>query len=133
HQVDLNRNFPLRWAPLGHPGDDEYAGTGPLSEPESKAMADFITKIRPDLSVWYHQDLDRLSPETGAKGVLVRRYAQMTGLPIVPVTGGTYTGTATPWEEQLVKGSAALLVELGPTLSAQQAATHADALLSLSS
>jgi murein peptide amidase A len=133
HQVDLNRNFPLRWAPLGKPGDDEYAGTGPLSEPESTAMAAFITKVRPDLSIWYHQDLNRLSPETGSKGVLVRRYAEMTGLPIVPVTGGTYTGTATPWEEQLVKGSAALLVELGPTLSAQEAATHADAVLALAS
>jgi protein MpaA len=132
-QVDLNRNFPLRWAPLGRPGDEEYAGPAPLSEPESQAMAAFITKIRPALSIWYHQDLNRLSPDTGAKGVLVRRYAQMTGLPIVPVTGGTYTGTATPWEEQLVKGSAALLVELGPTLSAQQAATHADAVLALSS
>jgi protein MpaA len=131
HQVDLNRNFPLRWAPLGRPGDSQYAGTGPASEPETQAIVAFIDQVRPELSVWYHQDLNRLSPETGAKGVLVRRYASLTGLPVVPVTGGTYTGTATTWEEQSVGGSAALLVELGPTLSTQQAARHASAVLTV--
>jgi protein MpaA len=32
--VDLNRNFPFRWRPLG---GGEYSGPGPLSEPESRA------------------------------------------------------------------------------------------------
>ena len=27
-QVDLNRNFPYQWAPLGKPGDAQYAGAG---------------------------------------------------------------------------------------------------------
>jgi protein MpaA len=31
NQVDLNRNFPRRWAPLGQPGDWQYAGTGAAS------------------------------------------------------------------------------------------------------
>lgn len=37
--LDLNRNFPLAWAPEG-----EQAGSGPypLSEPETRAVADFI-------------------------------------------------------------------------------------------
>ena len=34
HGVDLNRNFPYRWRPLG---GGEYSGTGPLSEPETRA------------------------------------------------------------------------------------------------
>jgi protein MpaA len=129
--VDLNRNFPFRWAPLGQPGDWQYAGTGPASEPEVKAMVKLISDIRPELAVWYHQDLNRLSPATGHKGEMVRRYSELTGLPILPVTGGTYTGTATPWEEDVVNGSAAFIVELGPTLSDEQAATHAGAVLDI--
>ena len=38
--VDLNRNFPYHWAPLGVPGDSEYGGTGPASEPETQAIVD---------------------------------------------------------------------------------------------
>jgi protein MpaA len=131
HDVDLNRNFPYRWAPLGQPGDWQYAGPGPGSEPETQAMVAFISEIRPELAVWYHQDLYRLSPATGAKGLLVQRYADLTGLPIVPVTGGTYTGTASPWQENVISGSAAFIVELGPTLSDEEAVTHAAAVLDI--
>jgi murein peptide amidase A len=133
HEVDLNRNFPLKWAPLGQPGDWQYAGPGPASEPETQAMVDFTNRIRPELAIWYHQDLYRLSPATGAKGVLVQRYSALTGLPIVPVTGGTYTGTATPWQESVIDGSIAFIVELGPTLSDHEAASHAAAVLDISS
>jgi protein MpaA len=131
NQVDLNRNFPLRWAPLGEPGDWEYGGAGPASEPETQAMVTLTMAIQPELAVWYHQDLNRLSPATGDKGRMVERYADLTGLPIMPVTGGTYTGTASPWQESVVPGSAAFIVELGETLSDGQAATHASALLDI--
>ena len=130
-EVDLNRNFPLRWAPLGHPGDWEYAGPGPASEPETQAMVALTMEIRPELAIWYHQDLNRLSPATGEKGRLVQRYSELTGLPIMPVTGGTYTGTASPWQESVVPGSAAFIVELGGTVSDEQAATHASAVLDI--
>jgi murein peptide amidase A len=127
HQVDLNRNFPLQWAPLGQPGDWQYAGTGPASEPETQAMVAFIAKIKPKLAVWYHQDLNRIAPRTGSDGEVIKKYASLTGMPIKDVTGGTYTGTATPWEQSSVPGSLAFIVELGPTLSGRQAATHAGA------
>ena len=44
HGVDLNRNFPYRWHPLG---GGEYSGPRPLSEPESRAAHGFILRIRP--------------------------------------------------------------------------------------
>jgi protein MpaA len=131
NRVDLNRNFPLRWAPLGEPGDWEYGGTGPASEPETQAMVALTMQIQPEVAVWYHQDLNRLSPASGDKGRMVQRYSELTGLPIMPVTGGTYTGTASPWQESAVPGSAAFIVELGPTLSDEQATTHAKALLDI--
>ena len=44
HQVDLNRNFPQNWAPLGQPGDSQYAGTGPASEPETAAVVALVER-----------------------------------------------------------------------------------------
>jgi len=133
HQVDLNRNFPQGWAPLGQPGDSQYAGTGPASEPETKAIVDLVDQIRPSLTVWYHQDLNRIDVGTGRAGQIQRRYAELTGLPVAPVTGGTYTGTATQWEAAKVPKGVAFIVELGPTLDGAGAATHAEAVLTLAS
>ena len=67
--VDLNRNFPVRTgARSAQPGDGQYAGPSAASEPETQAMVDFITDIRPDLTLWYHQDLYRISPGRGRDG-----------------------------------------------------------------
>ena len=59
--------------------------------------------------------------------------ASLTGLPLAPVTGGIYTGTATQWESATVPKGVAFIVELGPTLDDASAATHADAVLTLAS
>jgi protein MpaA len=131
HQVDLNRNFPYRWAPLDQPGGSEYAGTFAASEPETQAIVNLVRLIRPDLAIWYHQDLFRIAPGKGRAGAVRKAYARLTGLPVAPVTGGTYTGTAATWEQKEVPRGVAFIVELGPSLSAEDAATHADAVLQL--
>jgi len=133
HQVDLNRNFPQNWAPLGQPGDSQYAGTGPASEPETAAVVALVERVKPTLTVWYHQDLNRIDVGTGRAGQIQRRYAQLTGLPVAPVTGGTYTGTATQWESAEVPKGVAFIVELGPSIDDASAAAHADAVLTLAS
>ncbi len=66
--VDLNRNFPYKWGAIGAPGDGQYAGTGPASEPETQAMVNFIAQLRPDIAIWYHQDLYVISPAEGREG-----------------------------------------------------------------
>ncbi|KAJ0070003.1 hypothetical protein NL108_000241, partial [Boleophthalmus pectinirostris] len=46
--VDLNRNFNANWGTVGVSFDscsDTYCGTGPGSEPEAKAVMDYIGKI----------------------------------------------------------------------------------------
>jgi protein MpaA len=130
--VDLNRNFPEGWAPLGEPGNGQYAGTGPASEPETQAIVSFIDEIEPMLVIWYHQDLYRIAPAKGRAGEIRQRYADLTGLPVVPITGGTYTGTAAGWARAaLPEGGVAFIVELGPTLSADEAAVHAAAVLTI--
>jgi len=56
----------------------------------------------------------------------------LTGLPMAPITGGTYTGTAAGWAKSaLPEGGVAFIVELGPTLSTDEAAVHASAVLTL--
>ena len=68
NQVDLNRNFPYEWGPIGGPGDSQYAGIGPASEPETQAMVNFIGQLRPDIAIWYHQDANLIIPSTGRDG-----------------------------------------------------------------
>jgi protein MpaA len=130
HQVDLNRNFPYRWAPLEQPGGSEYAGPSEASEPETKAIVALISRIEPEMTIWYHQDLNRIAPAAGRAGRVRQRYADLTELPMLAVTGGTYTGTASPWAQNKVSG-VSFIVELGPSLTDKQVATHAVAVLTV--
>jgi protein MpaA len=129
--VDLNRNFPLNWGPIGVPGDGEYAGPSAASEPETQAMVAFITEIKPDLALWYHQDLYRISPGRGRDGQIRQRYADLTGLPVVSITGGTYTGVAATWARNILDPGVAFIVELGSSLTDAEAEMHAQAILTL--
>jgi protein MpaA len=130
--VDLNRNFPDGWGPIGTPGDGQYAGTGPASEPETRAIVALVGLIRPALTIFYHQDLNRLSPSAGFEGQLKERYSALTGLPIERITGGTYTGVAATWIRKQT-GDPSFIVELGPTLSPEHADAHAAAVLDIAS
>ena len=129
--VDLNRNFPHDWTQVAQLGDWEYSGTGPASEPETLAFIAFADRIRPALTLWYHQDLYRISPSNRSDGPLRERYAEITGLPIISVTGGTYTGVAATWVRTTVPDAMSFIIELGPTLSADEAHVHATAVLDI--
>lgn len=56
--VDLNVNYPARYGTglsnTTEPGPENYIGREPLSEPESRALAEFIKKIMPRSVVCYH-------------------------------------------------------------------------------
>lgn len=126
--VDLNRNFPERWDALGEPGDWQYGGPAPASEPETRAMLGLADLVRPDLVLWYHQDLFRIHPASGRDGAVRERYAGLTGLPLVAVTGGTYTGTASTWSRSITTPEGVgFTVELGPELDEAEVARHAEA------
>ncbi|MGA7757809.1 MAG: DUF2817 domain-containing protein [Ilumatobacteraceae bacterium] len=133
NEVDLNRNFPYKWGPIGAPGDGQYAGTGPASEPETQAMINFMQQLQPDITLWYHQDLFVVNPAQGREGRVRARYAELTGLPMGQITGGIYTGIAATWARNEFRPAdgVAFIVELGPTLSAQEASVHADAVLTI--
>jgi protein MpaA len=125
NRVDLNRNFPENWDVLGAPGDWQYGGTAPASEPETQAMVALGAAVRPDLILWYHQDLFRIAPGSGRPGEIRTRYAELTALPVVDITGGTYTGTASQWSRTVIRPEGVgITVELGPTLSAAEVDAH---------
>ena len=48
--IDLNRNFPYRWKPIGDGGPFDYPGPRPLSEPERRA-ARLIRTLRPAITM----------------------------------------------------------------------------------
>ena len=126
--VDLNRNFPQNWDVLGVPGDWQYGGPSAASEPETQTMVALGEAVRPELILWYHQDLFRIAPGSGRSGDIRRRYAELTGLPIVDITGGTYTGTASQWSRTVIPdGGVGITVELGPTLSQAEIVAHTEA------
>jgi protein MpaA len=132
NRVDLNRNFPHGWAPIGQPGYWQYAGPNRASEPETKAIIAFFREIKPALGLWYHQDLNIISPGEGFEGEIRARYGAITGLPMKRITGGRYTGVAATWQKKGLKNSMAFVVELGKTLNTDEAKVHAGAVLDIS-
>ncbi len=118
--VDLNRNFPYNWRPLESPGALMYSGPASLSEPESQLAVDFLDKVRPTVSIWYHQHLD-LVDLSGGDVSIEQRYAGMVGLPTQQLQ--RYPGSVTSWENQTFPGSTAFVVEL-PAESLSEAAAN---------
>lgn len=131
NRVDLNRNFPHDWTQIGQPGNGQYSGTGPASEPETQAFIAFAQRINPTLTLWFHQDLYRISPSSGRDGPLRQRYAELTGLGYESITGGIYTGVAATWVRLSVLNGMSFIVELGGSVSPEEAALHASAVLAV--
>ncbi|MGH2980367.1 MAG: DUF2817 domain-containing protein, partial [Solirubrobacterales bacterium] len=122
--IDLNRNFPHRWRPGYH------SGPRPLSEPESRAVRQLVRRVRPDLTIWYHQPLRQVDLSAGADPALVRAYARRVGLPARRI--GFLPGIATRWQNTYFPGTSAFVVELARgRLSRAQAARHARAVLAV--
>lgn len=130
--VDLNRNFPYHWGPIAQKGNWEYSGPAAASEPETQAMVAFVDDLRPDLTVWFHQDAYSIAPSSGPDRQVREEYARLTGLPLEGVPGGTYTGVAATWQRRTYDSDTAFIVELGPALAPEEALMHARAIFAIS-
>lgn len=109
--VDLNRNFPWHWQPLDRPGGLQYSGPRPLSEPESRAAARLILRVRPQITIWFHQP-QGLVDLSGGDPRVERRFAHLAGLPVRELE--RYPGSAVSWSNLRLPGSTAFVVELPP-------------------
>jgi N-acetylmuramoyl-L-alanine amidase len=130
HGVDLNRNFPYRWRRQGVRFSPFYSGPSPLSEPESRAVRRLVWRIRPHLTIWYHQALRLVDLGSGADPAIVRSYARRVGLPARTI--GFLPGVATRWQNRRFPKTSAFVVELpGGRLTPRAAERHARAVLSV--
>jgi murein peptide amidase A len=106
HGVDLNRNFPYRWRRLGGVYD---SGPRPGSEPETRTMMRLIRRLRPVVTIWFHQHLNQVVLSRGNLG-LQRHFARLAGLRAGYLP--RYPGTATSWSNHAFPGTTAFVVEL---------------------
>jgi murein peptide amidase A len=115
--VDLNRNFPYNWQQIGRRGDEQYSGPGALSEPEARAAAAFLDRVRPSVTIWFHQHADVVD-YSGGNPAIERWFARAVGLPVAELT--RYPGSVAGWENHRFPGSTAFVVELpaGPATPA---------------
>lgn len=111
--VDLNRNFRHNWAPLtGH----YYSGTGPLSEPESRAFKRFVDRVDPKFIVSFHQPLYGVG-RAGERRPFLERLSKGLDLPIKAFNcSGECHGTMTSWFNANHSGTA-VTVEFGSSPS----------------
>jgi murein peptide amidase A len=106
--VDLNRNFPYRWAPA--PRGTYYPGPRAASEPETRTLMRLVRRVRPQLAIYYHQHMGITVRARGGDLALQRDYARRVGLPLRSLPN--YHGTAVSWENHLIAGGTAFVVEL---------------------
>jgi protein MpaA len=127
--VDLNRNFASEWAPLGRRWDPQYSGPKPFSELETRIARRVIRRVRPDVTIWYHQP-QALVRAWGQSVPAARRYARLARAPYRSIRWPR--GTAPNWQNHTFPGTASFVVELaaGP-LSPEAAARHARAVVRL--
>ena len=112
--VDLNRNF---------------SRPGRLSEPESRFAARLIRKLRPQVTVWFHQHENRVRGWEGSIPA-ARRYASLAGMRFNAVRWPT--GSATSWQNNGFPGTSSFVVELpAGRLSPAAVARHVRAILHL--
>ena len=125
--VDLNRNFGHGWREIGEPWDTYHSGSAPFSEPETRAVRRLIERLRPEITIWYHQHM-ALVAKVRRHLSTQRRYARAVGLPLKRLE--RLPGTASRWQNHRWPGHLSFVVELpaGP-LTARSARRHARAVL----
>jgi protein MpaA len=129
HGVNLNRNFPYAWRRLG--GIGRYnSGPRSLSEPETRALHQFLLQVKPRLAVFFHQHLAVVDDSQGSHS-LERAFGRLVGLPLRPLPD--YGGSITNWENHHFPGSTAFVTELpAGRLTRARALRYAQAVLAIS-
>jgi protein MpaA len=121
--VDLNRNFAAGWTPIGVRGDPQFSGPRPFSEPETRLAARIVNRLRPAVTIWFHQHyasrplVRAWGPSVGA----ARRFARSAELPFRRLPW--LAGTAPRWQNRSFRDTASFVVELprGPLADGRRA------------
>jgi predicted deacylase len=107
--VDLNANWSSQWRGGGHPWDDYFGGPRPFSEPETRIARNLILRIRPRVTIWFHQHMD-LVWAWGPSSAAGRLYARAAGMRFYHRRW--LAGTATNWQNHHLPRASSFTVEL---------------------
>jgi protein MpaA len=107
--VDLNRNFSSGWRPRGQRWDPQFSGPRPWSEPETRLARALILRIRPTITIWFHQP-QGLVRAWGGSMPAARRYARLARERFRAIPWPT--GTAPNWQNHRFPGTSSFVVEL---------------------
>ena len=122
--VDLNRNFPGTWRGIA------TAGPAPASEVETRLAMRLIRRLRPDVTIWFHQP-QGLVRAWGPSVPIARRFAGLAGMRFARLRRPP--GAATAWQAGAMPASRSFVVELPPgELGIREAGRYAGAILRLS-
>jgi len=134
NQVDINRNFPIRWMP-SDPLARTYSGPSPASEPETLALMNAVETIKPTRIVVFHQPYAQIDCPPERSTEISDRLSQLTGFKSECIPGeksgsptNTYTGTFTIWVNSTFPETTAVTFELGLTTMDAKIQTIAKAL-----
>lgn len=132
--VDLNRNFSYGWGYIAPSTTNrQYSGEAPADQPETQALEGFVNLIKPQITVFYHQDANRISLG-GARKEIPAEYARLVGQSTgsTPCTAGC-TGTAGSFVNHAVPSGTSFLVELpnSSVVGSDMINRHIDALLAV--
>jgi protein MpaA len=127
--VDLNANWSSQWHGGGRPWDVYYAGPRPFSERETRIARDLIVKLRPRVTIWFHQHMNVVWA-WGPSSAAGRVYARAAGMRFYH--RHWLSGTAANWQNHHLPGSSAFTVELpAGSLSPEGVRRHVRAVLSV--
>ena len=105
NNVDLNRNFACNWqATSTWKGNIVSAGTNVFSEPEAKAIQNFVSQNKPSAMIFWHSQSNAVYASACNNGILagtrniMNLYSQAAGYPAVD-TFDSYaiTGAVEDW------------------------------------
>jgi protein MpaA len=127
--VDLNANWSSGWRGGGRPWDTYYPGPRPFSERETRIARRLILRLRPRVTIWFHQHMD-LVWAWGQSSRAGRIYARASGMRFYH--HHWLPGTAPNWQNHHLSGTASFVVELpAGRLAPRQVRRHVRAVLAV--
>lgn len=125
NEVDLNRNFACKWQPSSTWRNQVVsAGTEAFSEPEARALRDYVVNTHPHAAVFWHSQANNVYGAECEDGILpgtltlMNTYAAAGGYGAVPIFDAyPVTGDAEGWLASI--GIPAVTVELGSRTSTE--------------
>ncbi|MGH3000673.1 MAG: hypothetical protein ACRDNM_15350, partial [Gaiellaceae bacterium] len=85
------------------------SGPRPLSEREARIARALILRLRPHVTIWFHQHLDMVWASGGDRRI-EKAFARASGLPYHPMP--QLAGSAISWQNNDVRGTTAFAAEL---------------------